>query len=107
MEAVAACRKVTNRTRLDTLDDPLGSGSIVRNDERFQRNSKIRRPSVSRAQELFDRFLTTDNLTSGDIFIDCIVSEDEVNAFWLMERPCSVKLWTSGRIWSDEVGVVT
>jgi len=37
------------------------------------------------AQELLDRFLTADNLTSGNIFIDSIVSKDEINAFGLME----------------------
>ena len=77
---------------LDAFADPLRCSAVVRNDERFHRESKVRRPSVCRAQELLDLFLAAVKLICRDIFVGRIVSENRVDLLQLVERPGGVKL---------------
>ena len=71
-ETVATCREIADGARLDAFAEPFCCSTVVRNDERFHCDSKVRRPSISRAQALLDLFLAAVNLTCRNIFVGCI-----------------------------------
>src|SRR4030095_9686044 len=92
-EAITACGKIiSDRAGLDAFTDPLRCSAVVRNDERFHRDSKVRRPSICRAQELLDLFRAAVNLICRDIFVGRIVSENRVDLLQLVKGPSGVKL---------------
>src|SRR5947208_6621895 len=95
LRAVESCcrlREVADGAGLDAFADPLRRGGVVSDDERFHRHAEVRRPGVRGAQELLDRFLPADDLTSRNIFVDGIGREDGVDALRFMQRPSIIKL---------------
>ena len=91
-KAVAARGQFADRPGLNSFADPFRCRAMITDNYGRHRYTKVRRPGERGSQELFDLFLSSVILASGNIIVDSVVSEDRIDSLRLMQGPSSEKL---------------